>query len=44
MVKMRRKEVAVDQFEAEAAEPVPIRLGRRHLVRRLADKLATTAN
>ena len=30
------------QFDVEAAEPVPILSGRRHLVRQLTDKLAAT--
>ena len=30
------------QFDVEAAEPVPTRSGRRHVVRQLTDKLAAT--
>ena len=32
------------QFDVEAAEPFPILSGRCHVVRRLTDRLAATAN
>jgi hypothetical protein len=33
---------AMGRFDVEAAEPVPIRSGRRHLVRQVTDKIAAT--
>jgi hypothetical protein len=36
--------LVVGQFDVEAAEPVPILSGRRHMVSRLTNKLAATTS